>query len=146
LEALSEYIDPKVVDRLGIRYIDRVTGPSLANIAKLVRPEVLGMLATPAAKNLSHTLSESVFSLSEINAQLLVRTGQIPAQGVVDPSAIEPINEPSWLLDVDIFRVSQVPFDCKQIVADTRSYAERTYAFFRWAVTDEFLKLYGGNT
>jgi hypothetical protein len=37
-----------------------------------------------------------------------------------------------------------LPTQPTPIVADARRYAERLYTFFRWAVTAEFLKRYGG--
>ena len=34
--------------------------------------------------------------------------------------------------------------DVDATVAQARSFAERIYSIFRWAVTDEFLRRYGG--
>jgi hypothetical protein len=45
---------------------------------------------------------------------------------------------------LDMFRAETRTFDPSEVVADARSYAERIYTFFRWAVTDDFLRLYGG--
>lgn len=143
-QALAEHVSPRVIDRIGVRYIDRVTGDAVKEISKLVRPEILGILATPTAQHARHTLSESVFTVSEPAAQLLARWGLLPKGGTVDPAAIEPIAEPSWILDLDMFRAETRTFDPSEVVADTRSYAERIYTFFRWAVTDDFLRLYGG--
>src|SRR5207302_6060775 len=43
LHALERWLDPKVCDRIGVRYIDRVIGKQLAQLPKLVRPEDLGI-------------------------------------------------------------------------------------------------------
>jgi uncharacterized protein (TIGR04255 family) len=68
----------------------------------------------------------------------------VPAGVTVDPNAIEPIAEPSWVLDLDMFSNEQQAFVPVEIVAAARRYCERLYAVFRWAVTDDFLRRYGG--
>jgi len=144
LNALTELIDPQLVDRIGVRYIDRIVGAPIKDMGRYVRPEVLGVLATAAAGEVLHSLSESVFTVSEHKAQLMARWGQIPPNGTVDPSAIEPIAEPSWILDLDMFSQEARPFTVTGVTDDVRAYSERIYTFFRWAVTSEFLKLFGG--
>jgi len=144
LDALNEHVEPALVERLGVRYIDRVTGDALSNISKLVRHEVLGLIAIPVLKRARHSLTETVFELPEDKAQLLARWGLIPAKATVDPSAIEAIDEPSWVLDIDMFSHEQMPFVPEDIVANARRYTERLYAVFRWAVSEEFLLRYGG--
>lgn len=143
--ALAEHVGPRVVDRIGVRYIDRVTGDAIKQIKGLVRPEVLGVVATEAATFARHSLSESLFTVLEPPAQILARWGLLPEGGTVDPAAIEPLSEVSWILDLDMFRAESRSFVPRDVVAEARSFAERIYTFFRWAVTDEFLRLYGGD-
>lgn len=143
--ALTEHVDPKVVDRIGVRYIDRVTGNAVRRLKDLVRAEVLGVVATEAAASAQHSLSESLFTVQEPPAQILARWGLLPASGTVDPAVIEPLSQVSWILDLDMFRAESRPFVTGEVVAEAQSFAERIYAFFRWAVTDEFLRLYGGD-
>lgn len=142
LEVLGNCVDPKVVDRLGVRYIDRITGQALWRIADLVRPEVRGLTGTIAEAHLQHSLTESVFQLEA--SRLLTRWGRLPAGATTDPSAIEPLNEPSWILDLDMFSVEAFSFSTNEVAAKGEEFASRIYTFFRWAVTSEFLQLYGG--
>jgi uncharacterized protein (TIGR04255 family) len=86
----------------------------------------------------------TLFTLSESKEQLLARWGLVPAGSTVDPNAIEPISERSWLLDIDMFSNEQRAFVPDDILEDARRYAERLYTVFRWAVTDDFLRRYGG--
>ena len=144
LFALEEHVGPKTVDRLGVRYIDRITGEEVGDIEKLVRPEVLGVAGTAAAQYASHTLSEALFSLPSQSAELRARWGLLPPHGTVDPAAVEPIDERSWILDLDMFSSKPRPFEQSSILSDARAYAERSYCFFRWVVTADFLRLYGG--
>lgn len=140
--ALDEYMEPGQIDRLGVRYIDRITGDAVDDIARLVRPEVRGITGTVAATHAAHALSESVFELPD--ARVLARWGCLPPDATVDPAAIEPAKEKSWILDLDMFSAASMPFAIDRVVAEAQRYAERIYTIFRWAVTDDFLLRYGG--
>jgi len=144
LDAFAEHVKPAFAQRLGVRYIDRVIGAELVDIGKLVRQEVLGIVATPLSECVRHSLTETVFCLPGSKEQLLVRWGLVPAGATVDPNAIEPIADPSWVLDVDMFSNDEQPFVPEEIVTNTRRFSERIYTVFRWAVTDRFLRRYGG--
>lgn len=143
-QALADHIDPKVVDRLGVRYIDRISGESLKDLPKLIRPEVTGILATTLAEHALHSISENVFVLPDNSGQVTARWGRLPPRGTVDPGAVEAIEEASWLLDIDTFQAETRPLDVDTLVEQARSFAERIYTIFRWVVTDEFLRRYGG--
>ncbi len=145
LEAVAKHLEPAVVQRVGLRYIDRVTGDALDDIAKLVRPEMLGIVNTPLYEHARHALSETLLSVPDASEQLLARWGHLPEGGTVDPNAIEPIAERSWVLDIDMFSVEPKSFSVDSLVEDLRRYAERLYTVFRWAVTEEFLRRYGGH-
>ena len=141
-EALDRCIEPGQIDRLGVRYIDRITGDAVNDIAKLVRPEVRGIVGTVASSHALHALSETMFELP--GARVLARWGCLPPGATVDPTAIEPAQEKSWILDIDMFSASPVPFVVERVVSEAQQYAERIYTIFRWAVTDDFLVRYGG--
>lgn len=144
LDALVMHIDPGVIDRFGVRYIDRLDASQIPDLPMLVRPEISGILATPLAAHANHALAEGLFDLPDGSGQVLARWGVLPAHGTVDPGAVEPIAAPSWILDVDAFRASSGAFDVEAIISQARGFAERIYSFFRWVVTDEFLRRYGG--
>ena len=144
LGAVAKHIEPAVVQRVGLRYIDRVTGDALEDIAKLVRPEMLGIVNTPLYEHARHELSETLLSVPDTGEQLLARWGHLPAGGTVDPNAIEPIHERSWVLDIDMFSAEQQPLAAASLIEDLGRFAERLYTVFRWTVTEEFLRRYGG--
>jgi len=144
LEALVAYVDPKVIDRLGVRYIDRVTGDNLSDLLHLVRPEVCGVLSTPLASHARHAIAEAMFVLPDNAGQVMTRWGLVPPRATVDPAAVDPIDEASWLLDVDAFQEETKEFEVEVALQQARGFTERIYSVFRWAVTDEFLRRYGG--
>lgn len=142
LRALDRTIDPRVVDRLGIRYVDRVTGGNLVRLPELVRDEIVGV--TSLCAHTKHSLSDSLFVLPDGSGNLAVRWGLLPAHGSTDPTTIEPIDEPSWILDLDCYAQESRTMDVDALIAQARGFSERIYTFFRWVVNDEFLRAYGG--
>lgn len=146
LSALEERIAPRTVRRLGVRYIDRVVGPEASREAmkSLVRAEVLGATSVdlPGTVRQSHSLTECEYHFDEDPPSALrAKWGFLPPNATFDP-AIEPATEDSWVLDVDCSH-NERPFDSEAILAAARSYTDRIYRYFRWAVTDEFLGHYG---
>jgi len=143
LDALSKHVCPAQIDRLGVRYINRIRSAYLDNIKNLVRSEFAGMLGTPAAHHVVYQVSDSQFRLSE--GQLTARWGQLPAMTTFDPGALEAIDEPSWVLDLDMFSTEPAAFSPDATVGRAGEYAARIYAVFRWALTDECLREHGGD-
>jgi uncharacterized protein (TIGR04255 family) len=141
-QALAEHIEPAQLDRLGVRYIDRITGDAVDSIEKLVRPEVRGIVGTMAATHAAHSVSETMFETRD--ARVLARWGFLPPNTTVDPSAIEAVMEKSFILDFDMSSAAPMPFSVDGAVELAERYAERIYTLFRWAVTDAFLERYRG--
>lgn len=140
LRALEKTAEPAVYMRLGLRYINRVTGAEFAQLSELLRPEVLGLSAS-AIPGLTHSICESLFKKDDM--ALATRWGRLPAGATTDPAALEPVAEPSWVLDLDMFRAAQKDFNVKAVAADTRDFARTIHDFFRWCVTPKFLEAYG---
>lgn len=144
LYAVEEHVDPQIADRLGIRYIDRIAWSGPEAFARLVRPDVAGILARPFGDSATQVLTQCVFELPESDAALMARWGLVPAGGTIDPSVLEPADSACWILDLDAHSPSRQAFDVNALLAQTGALAERVYTFFRWAVTDQFLTEFGG--
>ncbi len=140
--ALEATVDPKLVLRVGVRYINRIEGEALALLPKLIKSEVLGVLQTPFKDAAQHLITESLLRTEE--GQLLARWGSLPAGATVDPQALDPIATPSWILDLDLFAMEQEPFAADAIGARVLAFARRHYSVFRFVVTPAFLTYYGG--
>lgn len=144
LEAVQEFIDPAVVQRIGMRYIAQVTGDALPSLPDLVRPELLSLAGTPLFAHVHNALGEAQMEAPEETGQLRLRWGHLAGGASVDPNALPPLGEPSWILDIDMSREGQAPFEAELLGGDLERFAERLYAMFRWSVTDEFLEHFGG--
>jgi uncharacterized protein (TIGR04255 family) len=137
------WLEPKVCDRVGVRYIDRVTGEQLARLPELVRPEVLGIegVSTDGAAEVVHTLADALFRLDD-TSELRSRWGLLPKGATYDPG-IEPAGEQSWVLDLDHYTAKPEDFDLGAINERVATFCDRIYRFFLWSVTDEFLDAFG---
>jgi uncharacterized protein (TIGR04255 family) len=142
IEALDSEFSPQFMDRLGMRYIDRVQGARDSDFKSLVRPEMLGLGVGPMSDHALHIITDAMFKLN--GAHLRTKWGRLPPKATFDPTALEPIDEECWVLDLDMFTTERTDFDPAEIVKTAESFAERVYAFFRWSVTDEFLRRFGG--
>ena len=144
LHALEAWLSPNVCDRIGVRYVDRISGEQLPRLNSLVRSEVLGVAGDEKAMGdaqVVHALSDSLFRLSDAS-ELRGRWGTLPPGATYDPG-IEPSREPSWVLDLDHYISKQEDFDLAAIGGTVAEFCERIYTFFRWVVTDDFLTEYG---
>lgn len=146
VEALQTTLKPSHVTRLGMRYVDRVAIKDGVFFDGMLRDEMKGVTG-PAGLSVIHSVSEIACKVQE--GQMLARWGLLPARGSHDPDVLPPVQEASWFLDVDTSAdhvSSPVSFDAAKIRADASALSMRSYSFFRWAVTDEFLKAFGGKT
>jgi uncharacterized protein (TIGR04255 family) len=146
--AAEDAFNPAEARRLGVRYIDRLTDAAVARVDKLIQPKVLGIaledgkppvnLAAAAA----HLLTEARFIADE--GQIQARWGSLPGNATIDPNALDPIPDPSWVMDLDMFTEKPQAFMTASILSEATSFTQRIYSVFREMITDEFLKYYGG--
>ena len=93
LQALEAHIGLGLVDRLGVRYIDRIAWEAAA-ASNMVRSEIMGVLAAPFADKSVQAVTETVFRLGQ-TTRFSRRAGMIPAHRTIDPAALEPADEPT---------------------------------------------------
>ena len=141
LQALEDTLAPTHMMRFGMRYIDQIKGEPMARIDTLLRKEVLGV-APCAGPHARQVITELAAPAEP--GELLARWGRLPRNMTVEPNLLPPVQEDSWLIDLDVSSTRQLAFEAKGIVETARSAAERVYTVFRWMVTEEFLKAYGG--
>jgi uncharacterized protein (TIGR04255 family) len=146
LTLFDELVDLPFVERIGIRYLNRVSDPDfIEHIEKYVRLEVRGGLATPLTNGvrLQHSLCDSLYSLDDLHS-LQVRWGILPPRMVIDTS-VPPVDTPSWTLDLDSSFTQKHEFDSNKVVAVTKDLADQAYRYFRWSITPDFLRRFGGS-
>jgi uncharacterized protein (TIGR04255 family) len=145
MRALVEWLSPPICDRLGIRYVDRIDDPALlGKLDQFLRPEMLGLSRVKTGdKKVSeqHSLADATFRHDD-EFEMHARWGLLPPQATFDPTFTASENT-SWVLDIDTYTTSPSDFSSVDLATRARQFAERTYRFFRWAVTDAFLDAHG---
>lgn len=145
MRALEDWLTPPICDRLGVRYVDRIEDPALLRkLHELLRPEILGVSGvTTGDRKVAerHSLADATFGHSD-GTEIHARWGLLPAKATIDPT-FTPSDKPSWILDIDTYTTSPADFAATDLTTSARHFAERTYRFFRWAVTDAFLDAHG---
>ncbi|MEA2675514.1 MAG: hypothetical protein QOI92_2706, partial [Chloroflexota bacterium] len=108
--ACEKHIRPNFYDRVGLRYINRITdGEWLANLPELVRPEVLGPFGHATGVGPVTGLKGQIVAEYQVGSDvLLVRSAQLPPGETHDP-VLEPASAPCWLLDLDMSTTPKIP-------------------------------------
>lgn len=139
IATLTEVAHPPVVHRLGVRYVDRLTGEDrLERLSDYIRPELCAAVVDRDAS--VALLGQAVqTTLRAGDDEVLLRSLVLPPQGFYDVM-IDPVPEPAWVLDIDAYTTQQFGFDLDQTVEVSARLTERVYSAFRWVVTDRFLQ------
>jgi uncharacterized protein (TIGR04255 family) len=144
LGKLVETIRPKLVQRVGFRYVDRLQDPDdLEVISDLVHPELVNVLQSGLVEHIDFSMTEITGSTKE--GKIIARYGLAPPKFSHDVEMAPPVDVKSWVLDVDSYSTNcegQI-FDTQMLCAELDKVAARAYAFFRWSVTEKFLERFG---
>jgi uncharacterized protein (TIGR04255 family) len=146
LGKLVDTINPSHVQRVGFRYVDRLQGDeNLSALPSLIQPELLNVVRPDLMQHIDISMTEMVATTAEGN--LIARYGLAPANYSHDPEMAPPVGEKSWVLDVDSFSTSCAgqTFDTNMLCSELDKVAARAYSFFRWSVTESFLKHFGAS-
>lgn len=143
LIAFEPIFNPQIIQRFGLRYVNRLIGQDLQDISSLVKPEIAGLMTAEFIEDLHQTVNESLFVIPNGGEEIIARWGLMPGDVTFTPD-IEPVAESSWMLDIDMSLSKNREFSIKELMSEGRCFAERIYTFFRWAVKDDFLRRFGG--
>ncbi len=142
LLAIEKNVALREASRIGVRYVNQLAGESADNAATLFAPGALGVYRRSYGPFTEHLVTEIGLRCEE--GRVRARTAYIPAGTTMDQS-VDPIDEDSWVLDLDVFTDEAVSFSANAISNIAGSLAERAYAVFREMVSDEFLSRFRGD-
>ena len=145
LAHLNATVNIPIVERVGVRYVNRIIDPSVTSrIHELVRPEILGYQALPTATTdvtLKQALNQALF---EVGAGLLqARSGILSPGESLDPS-IDVLNIPSWVLDIDSFQQEERIFGIDEVLSQAGRLSDAAYDFFKLVIKDGFIEKFEG--
>lgn len=142
LSAVGTHIRPVLMNRVGVRYTNRLSGDeTLDQLHEFIRSELLGLAGSEldGAETLSE-VTQAEFTVG--NVDLRGRWGHLPA-GATHDASVSAIGSESWILDLDAYRELTTPFDPTVCEQEAERFSDIVYGFFRWAVSDEFLQAHG---
>jgi uncharacterized protein (TIGR04255 family) len=144
LASLERIFTPSLAVRLGVRYINRIDGESLLDLAEWVRPGLIGVAEPQLRDHVTQALSEAMITIEEGSLQL--RWGILPANVTYDPNLLAAVPNSSWILDIDVSSTGQRPFSGVDLTSAFQALTNRAYSVFRYAVTDAGLDHFGAQS
>lgn len=142
LDTTLNVMRPTMAQRVGVRYSARIEGEGLIeNIPKLFRSEITSATRLTDTEPVQHAVTDVLFNLADSTLQ--ARWGLLPAGATMDPT-ISPAPNATFVLDIDVASRLPIPFRPTAIAETAKSLGNQQYRFFRWAVTDDFLRDFGG--
>jgi uncharacterized protein (TIGR04255 family) len=148
LDALVEHIQPTIVTRIGLRYVNEIRLDELQDMDwfDILRKDLLGAIAVPE-------LVQNTIQVAAVQQLVLryphdlginIHHGLIPTGTTVRLRVNEePPTRPFYLLDFDVFRDFPLPraLDMNRniICQYVESYHKMIYRLFRWSVTEQYI-------
>jgi len=137
IDAITEVVEPTLVLRFGLRYIDRITELNVTSPAgweRYIRPWLLGFVTVPGIGNLIEGAQQQlIISLAE-DGKCGLRHGLLPdsGRGMVD-----------YLLDYDLYQQETRRFDAASLKATADVFNRMALQLFQASVTPELLQVLG---
>ncbi len=136
LDATAQHISPVLEQRVGLRYVDRITEPLVKEASgwrDYISPAFLGpVLDAPIGDAVRAAQQQIDLDLGD------GITSSIRHGFFADPTRDGAL---TYLLDVDVYREIGQPFDVAGIKAALRTYHERSLQIFQRVVTPRMLDL-----
>jgi uncharacterized protein (TIGR04255 family) len=145
LSKVIQELDVPLINRIGVRYVNVISQEDqVARISKLMGPETVGYLGripSTGEVEIIQTINQVTFRVGKNTVQS--RSGLIPSGEILD-SSLAPLEQDSWVLDIDAFAEMEMAFDLEQVIDQAGTLSDSAYDFFRWTITPEFITEFGG--
>ena len=146
-ESLRNHLNPGRVNRLGVRFVDRVSGEDeeMRNLDKFIHADFLGPDMSRHVPG-GHPQIVSRALLPAREGKIIAHWGFLaPNEKIATLDTVEALPYSCWVLDLDIFTSeSSIDFDPDAISQKTGEFADRIYAVFRHVFLPEFILKRGG--
>jgi uncharacterized protein (TIGR04255 family) len=143
LSSVRDLVGVPLIDRVGMRYVNRMSDPNVDGLLSFVRPEVLGFRGIGVESPeviLQGSINQATYTVGD--ATLQVRSGITGPGETVDPS-IPPLPTQSWVLDLDAAIERRAPFDVDAIIGSASHLADVDYDYFKYIIADGFEDHFG---
>ncbi len=141
LKLMIEIGGPTFIDRLGVRYVNRISGDDADpdSLVRWIDRSTLGPLSLVSSESRwALDTTQSHAALSREDRRIQARWGLCDADQPFAPG-IRPHLERSWVLDIDCFSDTPQALELESIQSELEEHCKVAYSFFRWAMTDDFI-------
>lgn len=137
VNAVGLCFEPAQITRIGFRYLNVIHTGRFKNLDSYVNPQLRSYAAESFFNKvlLSNTTTE--FEIPE--GRLLVKHGILGANQLYE-FGFPPSDKRRWYLDLDAINQLERPFCIDSLETEAKALTSRICSFFRWSVTDDFLK------
>jgi uncharacterized protein (TIGR04255 family) len=139
LESLNEHVKPRVEERIGLRYVNRIVEPTVeapTDFEGLISASILGPIADEFwGAGIKGTQQQLELEISD-EIRGLLRHGTIPRSSGVGIDG--------YLLDLDLFRQQPRAFDVEKVVQTSNELNEAATGLFKASLTPDYLAQLGG--
>jgi len=139
ISAAAEHVKPAFEQRIGLRYIDRITELELKNLTdweEYIRPELLGAICHPDLGPAIRAAQQHLVVEIEEEVRANLR------HGAVDDPEAETVD---YLLDYDLYRQGGRRFDAEEVKATVAQFNTYALQLFHASITDKLLDYLRGN-
>lgn len=140
IKAALNNVDIPVISRAGFRYVNRTLGNANSSNFVVESLSAAQRLGLSDQVEIRHSISDLNLGLGENSLQ--TRIGLLPPGVTIDPS-IPPLNEPTWIFDLDAFSEGKFYADIEGILSKARELSDLAYDFFTTFTTNEFKSAHG---
>lgn len=141
LEALASTVGVPTLERVGLRYVNRIVDEeTIKSLPEMVESAILGLSllrASSAEVSQLTSLSQAIYAVGQDRLQ--VRSGFLPAGETVDP-AIPPVGNTSWVLDLDAMRDAPGPLFTESVLDVVGRLADINYDFFKLIAKNKYVE------
>jgi uncharacterized protein (TIGR04255 family) len=134
LNAINEHVSPRVEERVGLRYVNRVIEPDVtipSDFQGLIAPSLLGAVADPLWSQAVTSSQQQLEMDITDDIKCLLRHGTLPRSTGFGLEA--------YLLDFDLFRQQPREFNVENIVQAADDLNNTATALFQGALTGDYL-------
>jgi uncharacterized protein (TIGR04255 family) len=145
--AVQEHYAPAEIQRVGLRFINELrftAADPKVEMIDAIEPALLGAAGAPELADVVQG-AQQVLELHGDDRRMLVRHGLQPGGTTVDPmtalAAGTPpaeLNQPFYLLDIDVFAERNVRYSQEAVEADVREFNDDIRSFFAWGVREDY--------
>jgi len=133
LESLSQIVEPSLVHRIGLRYIDRFQDDACDSVSSW-QGKIDDALLGPVLNKVFGDMVRG--AQQQIEIKLDAHHGALLRHGPVYDEASKSVQ---YLLDTDVFKHSTFEFDVEQVIHSAERLNRTALALFQAAVTDDYL-------